>query len=80
MKTIEATPQVQKEMLITECQEEWAIWLPLKHRVERTGGLDRQLTNEYDVSYSIMDKLLEKVFDTNVKLEAFDGAAEHETA
>lgn len=70
MKILEATPEVQKELLITECKEEWAIWLPLKHRVERTAGLDRQLTNEYGVSYNIMDKLLEKLFDANVKLEA----------
>lgn len=70
MANLESSPEVQKELLISECKEEWAIWLPLKHRVERTAGLDRQLTNEYGVSYNIMDKLLEKVFAANVKLEA----------
>lgn len=69
MKTLEASPEVQKELLINECKEEWVIWSPLKRRVERTEGLDAKLNSEYKMSYDIMDNLLQKVFDITVELE-----------
>jgi hypothetical protein len=67
----------RSEFLIASCQGLHPAWVNLKGRVERTAGLDRQLSNNYQSVYKAMDSLLEELFANMVilGLEATNGTA-----
>lgn len=62
-----------RDSVISNCTELLPEWVDLKTRVERTAGLDRQLTNRYDLVYKQMDRYLQQLFILNVGLGEGDG-------
>lgn len=66
----------RSELLKAYCLGIYPEWVDLKNRVERTNGLDRQLSNKYDIVYKTMDSYLEELFANMVIVEL---EAEHGT-